>query len=74
MKNYTSLQLENGCDNVQGVIMLSPVDGLDPYGIWEEYCIEPGTKLAFETPTLLMPAGLDNLPGTRNKTIQLFTA
>ena len=43
--------------------MISPVDGVDPYGFIREYCITPGEKLNFETPTLIISAGLDGVPG-----------
>ena len=43
--------------------MLSPVDGVDPYGFVQEYCITPGEKLNFEVPTLIMTSGLDGIPG-----------
>ena len=46
--------------------MLSPVDGVDPYGIVQDYCITPGEKLNFETPTLIMTSGLDGIPGISN--------
>ena len=52
-----------GCHNVKGMSMLSPVDGVDPYGIVQEYCITPGEKLNFEVPTLVMTSGLDGIPG-----------
>ena len=56
-------QSDSGCDNINGLILLSPVDGLDPYGFLDYYCIVPGEKLNFETPTLLISAGYDNVPG-----------
>ena len=55
--------MDHGCDNVHGLILLSPVDGLDPFGIFDQFCIEPGTKLNFETPTLMITVGYDNVPG-----------
>ena len=54
-----------GCHNVKGIVMISPVDGVDPYGFIREYCITPGEKLNFETPTLIISAGLDGIPGKR---------
>ena len=47
--------------------MISPVDGVDPYGFIREYCITPDEKLNFETPTLIISAGLDGIPGKRNQ-------
>merc|ERR1712241_400700 len=60
--NYMKL----GCHNVKGISMLSPVDGVDPYGFVQEYCITPGEKLNFEVPTLIMTSGLDGIPGISN--------
>jgi hypothetical protein len=36
---------------------------MDPFGIFDQFCIEPGTKLSFETPTLIISVGYDNVPG-----------
>ena len=55
-----------GCRNVKGISMWSPVDGVDPFGLWEDFCITPGEKLNFETPILLLTAGLDGIPGISN--------
>lgn len=57
--NYVKL----GCHNVKAMAFLSPVDGVDPYGFIEQYCITPGEKLSFETPTLVIAAGMDGIPG-----------
>merc|ERR1711935_1167274 len=43
--------------------LLSPVDGVDPYGLIHNYCIEPGTNVNFQTPTLIVSGGLDSTPG-----------
>ena len=52
------------CDeDVQSMFLLSPVDGVDPYGLIHDYCIEPGTNLNFQTPTLIVSGGLDSVPG-----------
>ena len=48
-----------GCGDVKGFIMMSPVDGIDPWGMIPSYCIKPGEKLNFEIPTLVMAAGWD---------------
>ena len=61
-----------GCHNVKGMSMLSPVDGVDPYGLVQEYCINPGEKLNFETPTLIMTSGLDGVPGKFGAIFFLF--
>ena len=61
--NYVRL----GCFNVKGLMLLSPVDGVDPFGFIDEYCITPGEKLNFETPTLILTTGLDSVPGKISK-------
>jgi len=40
--------------------MLSPLDGVDPFGIKKNYIITPGKMLPFATPTLILAAGLDH--------------
>jgi len=55
--------LKQNCRNFVGHILLSPVDGADPFGIIEEYCITPGEYLNFNMPTLVIQAGLDPVPG-----------
>lgn len=43
---------------------MSPVDGSDPWGIIDSFCIAGGDDIVnFITPTLVLSAGLDNLPG-----------
>ncbi len=56
---------ELGCGTTKGVIMMSPVDGTDPFGLDPNpnYCTIPGTSLNFETPTVILPAGLDSVSG-----------
>jgi len=55
--------LYKGCSNVKGLILGSPVDGVDPFGFVDNFAITPGEKLNFTVPTLILPAGLDNEPG-----------
>lgn len=57
------LKSDYGCDNINGLILFSPVDGLDPFGFLDYYCITPGEKLNFETPTMVISVGYDNVPG-----------
>ena len=45
------------------MFLLSPVDGADPYGLIEETCISPPTKLNFQLPVLIISGGLDSQPG-----------
>ena len=51
------------CGNVKGAILMSPVDGADPFGVQDEFCITPGEFVNFETPILVMPTGLDAVSG-----------
>jgi len=54
-----------GCRNFVSQILLSPVDGTDPFGlIRDEMCIEDGVLLHYNMPTLTVKAGLDPIPGT----------
>eukprot|EP00756_Hemistasia_phaeocysticola_P003335 Hpha_TRINITY_DN12196_c0_g3::TRINITY_DN12196_c0_g3_i1::g.81710::m.81710 len=39
--------------------MIDPVDGYDPFGIWDEFCTRPGEKVNFDVPALLLRCGLD---------------
>ena len=57
--NYLKL----GCHNVKGMVLLNPVDGVDPFGFVNDFCIVPGEKLPFSVPTLIMTAGYDSVPG-----------
>ena len=60
------LKISEDCTPIKAMFLMSPVDGVDPYGILQEYCITPGTCLNFETPTLILAGGLDSLPGMDN--------
>jgi hypothetical protein len=44
---------------------------MDPFGIFDQFCIEPGTKLSFETPTLVISVGYDNVPGKLDSSSKL---
>ena len=62
--NHVSVNyLRLGCHNIKGMVLISPVDGVDPFGFVEDFCIEPGKKLPFSTPTLVITAGFDSVPG-----------
>ena len=63
-----------GCENINGLILFSPVDGLDPFGFLDYYCITPGEKLNFETPTLIVSVGYDNTPGSALKNLKQVLA
>ncbi|KAK3869538.1 hypothetical protein Pcinc_025157 [Petrolisthes cinctipes] len=54
--------LKEGCREVKGQALLSPVDGgLDGDG-GVAFAITPGTTLNYATPSLVMPCGLDDVP------------
>ena len=46
--------LNQTCGKVKLAILLSPVDGVDPFGIKKNYIITPGKHLPFATPTLIL--------------------
>jgi chlorophyllase len=52
--------LTDGCSLAKAMVMIDPVDGLDPFGIMSgENLITPGEKLTFTTPSLLLDNELD---------------
>lgn len=51
------------CGNFKGLVLMSPVDGVDPFGITNEFCITPGELVNFDIPTLILPTGLDAVSG-----------
>jgi hypothetical protein len=51
--------LKSDCGKAKAVVMMDPVDGYDPFGIINNYCITPGEKLPFDIPALLLRTGLD---------------
>ena len=53
-----------GCHNIKGMVLVSPVDGVDPFGLLDDFCITPGEMLPFDVPTLVISAGFDSTPGT----------
>jgi len=61
--NYLALRQNNDCSKIHGLIMMSPVDGVDPYGIIGDTCIDPPNKLNFQIPSLIISGGLDSVPG-----------
>lgn len=46
--------------------MMSPVDGVDPYGLIQDYCIHPPAKLNFNIPAMIISGGLDGVAGVDN--------
>jgi hypothetical protein len=51
------------CYYVKAMLLLSPVDGVDPFGLIDTFCINPPQPLHFRTPTLIIAGGLDGVPG-----------
>jgi len=52
---HSMTQYLNGtCGNAKMLILFSPVDGSDPFGIVKEYVITPGKMLPFAIPTLIL--------------------
>ena len=45
---------QHHCGDVKGQILISPVDGFDPYGWIQNYIITPGEYLNYAMPTLGM--------------------
>ena len=57
---HAMTQYLNGtCGKAKMLILLSPVDGLDPFGMVKKFIITPGKKLPFAIPTLVIAAELD---------------
>ena len=54
---------EQGCRNFRSLVMISPVDGMDPFGIIQRFVIQPGEKVPFTIPSLTIATGLDPVPG-----------
>jgi hypothetical protein len=56
--------LVDGCSIAKALVMIDPVDGLDPFGVIQsENLITPGQKLSFNIPALHMDNYLDPAPG-----------
>ncbi|XP_068212261.1 uncharacterized protein [Palaemon carinicauda] len=55
--------LQETCGNFKGLILMSPVDGADPFGFVDDFCITPGEQLNFITPTLHLYTGYDAKKG-----------
>jgi len=59
--------LVDGCSIAKALVLIDPVDGLDPFGIIKsEDLITPGEKLSFNTPVLHLDNYLDPAPGLAN--------
>lgn len=57
--HVTTQYLNQTCGTVKGQILLSPVDGVDPFGIKRDYIITPGKFLPYATPVLVLKTELD---------------
>lgn len=58
------LYLKETCGNFKGLVLMSPVDGADPFGLVDDFCITPGEELNFITPTLHLHTGYDAKKGS----------
>ena len=56
--------LKHHCNKVKGQLLISPVDGFDPFGLVDMFAITPGDYLNYDTPTLVIMTGLDDTPGS----------
>jgi len=64
--NHIMVQmLQDACQDVQAVVMLDPVDGVDPYGREKQYAIHPPAKVNFTVPALHIETGNDPVPAFR---------
>lgn len=58
--NHIAVQsMVDGCRDVKAVVLIDPVDGVDPYGFVKQYVVHPPALLNFSTPALHVETGLD---------------
>ncbi|CAG0896241.1 unnamed protein product [Darwinula stevensoni] len=57
-----SFLVNQGCANFGSLVLMSPVDGKDPFGIVPKFVVTPYQLLPFSIPSLILAAGLDPLP------------
>lgn len=57
--HMTVTYLNHTCGNAKAIVMIDPVDGADPFGIIQEYIINPPKPVNFKIPALMMDCGLD---------------
>lgn len=55
--------LAKNCGPVNGLILLDPVDGMDPFGIIKDYVTHPPYPLPFQVPTLIVASGVSSQDG-----------
>lgn len=54
--------MESGCKhNINGIVLLDPVDGADPWQMFNASVITPGRMLNYTVPTLILGAGVKEL-------------
>ncbi|CAF1199016.1 unnamed protein product [Didymodactylos carnosus] len=53
--------LNSTCGPVKVIVMMNPVDGIDPFGHAQDFITHPPNPLPFRLPTLIISAGLDNV-------------
>lgn len=54
--------LNETCGIIKTLILIDPVDGYDPFGIFKIYITNPPAQLPFVIPTLVIRTGLDPVP------------
>lgn len=52
--------LNDSCGDVKMQILLDPVDGVDPFGIKNDFIITPGKLLPYAVPVLVVATELDS--------------
>jgi hypothetical protein len=57
--------LNDTCGNVKLQILLDGVDGVDPFGIKNDFITHPGEFLPYATPVLVLQTELDPVPITK---------
>lgn len=55
--------LKINCHKMKGLIHMSPVDGVDPFGITPLFCTREGRLLNYELPQIILAGGLDSVVG-----------
>lgn len=53
--------LNGTCGSLKLIIMMNPVDGIDPFGKIQDFITHPPAPLPFRIPTLIIRAGLDDI-------------
>jgi hypothetical protein len=55
------IYLKKTCGLVKKLVLLDPVDGVDPFGIDKDFVITPPNKLPFQIPTLVLTSELSQV-------------